>query len=146
MSEMCSGVRTLVARMESNPEEFFGEATKWRFMFNANFREVLTEPEKGALHEALKEVRRKEFDTLVLKELLKEKVEDTLTVKAQGRYATAIAGGGGFGLIGSNPASALTDGISANINASNIQIGQETLTEEDIKRMKAATKPTGWFR
>jgi hypothetical protein len=72
--------------MDSNPEEFFGDAPKWRFMFAPNFREVLTEPEKGALHEALKNVRRKEFDNLVVKELLKEEMEGTLTLKAQGRY------------------------------------------------------------
>jgi hypothetical protein len=72
--------------MESNPEEFFGEATKWRFMFAANFREVLTEPEKGALHEALKEVRRKEFDTLVVKELLKEEMEGSLSGRLQSTY------------------------------------------------------------
>lgn len=126
MSEMCSGVRTLVARMESNPEEFFGEATKWRFMFSANFREVLTEPEKGALHEALKEVRRKEFDTLVVKELMKEEMEDTLTMRTQGRYQ--ISNGG----------------TSSAINT--LQIGNQTFGEEDIKNLKAVATGTGWFK
>ena len=127
MSEMCSGVRTLVARMESNPEEFFGEATKWRFMFSANFREVLTEPEKGALHEALKEVRRKEFDTLVVKELLKEEMEGSLTGRLQGTYPI------------SNATTAPTQ----------LRIGQQTLNEDDIKRIKEAgstTTSTGWFK
>ena len=134
MSEMCSGVRTLVARMESNPEEFFGDAPKWRFMFAANFREVLTEPEKGALHEALKNVRRKEFDTLVVKEILKEEMEDTLTIRAQGRYASpllgqnAAIGGGGY-----NSTSALT-------------LGKETISEEGVRNMKAASTSTGWFK
>jgi len=122
MSEMCSGVRTLVARMESNPEEFFGDAPKWRFMFAANFREVLTEPEKGALHEALKEVRRKEFDTLVVKELLKEEMEGTLS----GRYHISD--------------SALTAARSV------LSIGNQTLNEDDIKILKATTSSTGLFR
>jgi len=125
MSEMCSGVRTLVARMESNPEEFFGDATKWRFMFSANFREVLTEPEKGALHEALKEVRRKEFDTLVVKELLKEEMEDTLTMRASGRYQ-------------------LSD--SALTAKSTLSIGNQSLSEDDIKLLKATTSSTGLFK
>ena len=90
MSQFSDGVRTLVARMESNPEEFFGDAPKWNFMFRPNFREVLTEPEKGALHEALKGVRRKEFDSMVFKELLTEEMENTVKIKASGRYATAI--------------------------------------------------------
>lgn len=144
MSEMCSGVRTLVARMESNPEEFFGDATKWRFMFNANFREVLTEPEKGALHEALKEVRRKEFDTLVVKEILKEEMEDTLVMKAQGRYAL----GGSAGLSGSmlGGSTILTSNTAGTNVLNTIQLGQETLSDEDVRSLKAATKSTGWFK
>lgn len=136
MSEMCSGVRTLVARMESNPEEFFGDATKWRFMFAANFREVLTEPEKGALHEALKEVRRKEFDTLVVKELMKEEMEQSVvTMRTQGRYA--LAGGG---------LATTTTGASSNLYTTALQVGNETLHEEDIKSMKAASTSSGWFK
>lgn len=128
MSEMCSGVRTLVARMESNPEEFFGEATKWRFMFAANFREVLTEPEKGALHEALKEVRRKEFDTLVVKELLKEEMEGSLTGRLQGTYPIS----------------------NATLNTyDSLRLGNTTVSEEDLKRIKemgSTTTSTGWFK
>lgn len=138
MSEMCSGVRTLVARMESNPEEFFGEATKWRFMFAANFREVLTEPEKGALHEALKEVRRKEFDTLVVKELLKEEMEGTLSARYQfSGEAMRIDYSGNLGI-----------GSSTTL-ANTLRLGNETLNEDDIKRLKASsTSPTssGWFK
>jgi hypothetical protein len=139
MSEMCSGVRTLVARMESNPEEFFGDAPKWRFMFAANFREVLTEPEKGALHEALKEVRRKEFDTLVVKEILKEEMEDTLSGRYQfGGEAMRIDSSGKLGISTS----------TSTMLANTLRLGNETLNEDDIKRLKASTSPTstGWFK
>lgn len=78
MTELSAGVRALVARMESTPEEFFDDAHKWRFMFGDRFREVMTEPEKGALHEALKQVRRKEFDQKVMRELLKDEVEEQI--------------------------------------------------------------------
>ena len=74
MSELSTGVKTLVARMETHPEEFFGEAPKWRFMFKDTFRDVMTEPEKGALHAALREVRRKEFDSLAVKTLLQDEI------------------------------------------------------------------------
>jgi hypothetical protein len=111
--------------MESNPEEFFGEATKWRFMFSANFREVLTEPEKGALHEALKEVRRKEFDTLVVKELLKEEMEGSLTGRLQGTYPI------------SNSTLNMKD---------TLRIGSTTVTEDDLKQLKASTSTTGLFK
>jgi hypothetical protein len=94
MAELSAGVRALVGRMESNPNEFYGEADKWRFMFSSNFREVLTEPEKGALHEALKEVRRKEFDEKVMRELLRDSMEEQIK---EGYYTTTQIGGGGFG-------------------------------------------------
>lgn len=93
MAELSTGVRTLLARMESNPEEFYGEADKWRFMFAPNFREVMTEPEKGALHEALCEVRRKEFDERVMRRLLQEDMEEKVQLGRQiisGAYGTSM--------------------------------------------------------
>ena len=78
MSELSAGVRALLGRMESNPEEFYGDASKWAFMFAPNFRDVMTEPEKGALHEALKEARRKEFDELVMRRILRDTEEETV--------------------------------------------------------------------
>ncbi len=38
----------------------------------------MTEPEKGALHEGLKQVRRKEFDQKVMRELLKDEMEEQI--------------------------------------------------------------------
>lgn len=92
MAELSTGVRTLLARMESNPDEFYGEADKWRFMFSPNFREVMTEPEKGALHEALCEVRRKEFDERVMRRLLQEDMEEKVQLGRQtsGTYGTSM--------------------------------------------------------
>ena len=93
MTELSAGVRALVGRMESNPEEFFDDAQKWRFMFGDKFREVMTEPEKGALHEALCEVRRKEFDERVMRRLLQEDMEEKVQLGRQtsGAYGTSMA-------------------------------------------------------
>ena len=95
MAELSAGVRALVARMETNPSEFYGSADKWHFMFSANFRDVLTEPEKGALHESLKEVRRKEFDDKVMRRLLEDEMEEQM--KDTRPYFTTAQIGGGFG-------------------------------------------------
>jgi hypothetical protein len=82
--------------MESNPEEFYGNASKWAFMFEPNFRDVMTEPEKGALHEALKGVRRKEFDELVVRRMLRDSEEETVKqarssgIMSRGQVTTAI--------------------------------------------------------
>jgi hypothetical protein len=161
MAELSAGVRALVGRMESNPSEFYGEAEKWRFMFSANFRDVLTEPEKGALHEALKEVRRKEFDEKVMRELLKDNMENQIK---EGYYTSPqiSSGGTGFGMSAAQAKAEFlrihTDGADASryvfadsnviskTGISSLQIGDQKLSEEDIKRMKEASAPTSFFK
>jgi len=84
-----SGVQALIGRMESHPEEFFDEGSKWRFMFAERFRDTMTESEKGAIHAALKEVRRKEFEHKVMRTLLegdlKEQAISAMTAVGQGQ-------------------------------------------------------------
>ena len=75
MAEISNGVKILLGRMASHPEDFYGDALQWRFMFSEKFRDVLTEPEKGMIHEALKELRRGEFDGLVLQAILRDEEE-----------------------------------------------------------------------
>jgi len=136
MAELSAGVRALVGRMESNPSEFYGEVEKWRFMFSANFRDVLTEPEKGALHEALKEVRRKEFDEKVMRELLKDNMENQIK---EGYYTSPQISSGGTGFnpvqIGGNG----SGGVISTTGTTSLQIGDQKLSEEDIKLLVRTT-------
>jgi hypothetical protein len=86
--------------METNPEEFFNEADKWRFIFKEKFREVLTEREKSAIHEGLTAVRRKEFDYTVMQTILSDEVQGQMQEYAQGvlagtAYTNAITTGTG---------------------------------------------------
>lgn len=104
-----TGVDAILERMRTHPEEFFeyshGGETKgrWRFMFKDYFRDAMTEIEKGRLHEALKQIRRMEFDTMVVKELMREEIVEKIDasmlqaqhqkhVAAQGMYTSAITG------------------------------------------------------
>lgn len=85
--EKFSGVDTLIERMKTHPGEFFESGEKrgrWAFMYKDYFKDCLTESEKGRIHEALKTVRRLEFDALVVKELMKEERETEEMVKAAG--------------------------------------------------------------
>ena len=102
--ELGSGVQTLVNRMESHPEEFFGEASKWHFMFQERFRDTMTESEKGAIHGALKEVRRKEFEHKVMRTLLETDImkDQMEQAKLTGRVIGA----------GSSPSSYFRNGIN----------------------------------
>ena len=82
MNDISGAVQALVNRMREAPEEFFDpkEKDRWAFIYKETFREVLTEPEKAAIHTALRDVRRKEFETRILKEILKvEEEEQVLT-------------------------------------------------------------------
>ena len=87
MANYSSGITAVLARMDTNPAEFFGDAAKWGFIFKDRFREVLTEPEKGALHEKLKEVRRQEFDHMVMRTILDDEM--------QGNWGTSTVGATG---------------------------------------------------
>ena len=73
------GVKIAIARMESNPEEFFEPTPdgKWSWLYKAEVREVLTEEEKVAVHSALKKVRRLEITHRAMKAVLPE-LEESL--------------------------------------------------------------------
>jgi hypothetical protein len=79
--EKFCGVEVVLSRMKTHPEEFFESSAKsrWGFIYKDYFRDSMTESEKGRIHEALKGVRRMEFDALVVKELMKEEQETAKT-------------------------------------------------------------------
>lgn len=120
MSNFSTGVETVIKRMETNPSEFFSDAYKWNFIFNDRFTSVLAEPEKDALQEALKAVRRKEFDHAVMQTLLHE---ETIT---SGQEVMRVSSSGSLG-------------INSVIPKASLQIGKQTLSEGDIAHIKAST-------
>lgn len=74
-----SGVDALIERMELYPEEFFENGEKrsrWTFIYKDYFRDAMTEAEKGRIHEAVRKMRRLEFDATVLKELMKDEIKE----------------------------------------------------------------------
>jgi hypothetical protein len=128
--------------MKSNPEEFFRGEMKWQFMYEVSFREALTEAEKDALQEALQTVRRHEFDTIVMEELTRDKDDFRYSSGGYmvGSEVMRLDSGGNLGI-----------GTTAHTFKSptlkhNIQIGSQTLSEEDIKNLKASTTSSGWFK
>lgn len=128
-SNLSPGVEALVSRMQSHPAEFYGEAPKWRFIFKANFREVLTEPEKGAIHAALMEVRRKEFDDEVMRTLLTVEEDDLSPVQFREAMRLDSSGNLGIGIV-----------------SPSLQIGKQTLSEKDIEQFKSATTAPSLYK
>jgi hypothetical protein len=82
MSEVNEGVGIILARMETNPEEFFGmgdqgvSGHKWRWIFAESLREVMTEPEKAALHSGMTKVRRLEITHKAIATVMPQEEED----------------------------------------------------------------------
>jgi len=100
-----SGVDALIDRMELYPEEFFENGEKrsrWTFMYKDYFRDALTESEKGRIHEAVRKMRRLEFDATVLKELMKDEVKEAEQMQSQ--EAMRLDSSGNLGLGTSAPA------------------------------------------
>jgi hypothetical protein len=67
---MNKGVETVLARMDSNPEEFWGGNDKWKFIYSEYFRDAMTEAEKGLIFDKLKLIRNDEFTHKVMATLL----------------------------------------------------------------------------
>jgi hypothetical protein len=121
--------------MESNPEEFFRGEMKWQFIYEVSFREVLTEAERDALQEALRVVRRHEFDSIVMEELLRDKDDFRYSSGGYmvGSEVMRIDSSGGLGIGTSTHTTFKPPTLKPNI-----QIGSQTLSEEDIKNLKAS--------
>jgi hypothetical protein len=75
MAEFSTGVTTLLARMDTNPSEFFDGAYKWSFFTAEWVKDILTDDEKTAISNKLTEVRRIAFDQMVMQTLLDSEAE-----------------------------------------------------------------------
>lgn len=69
---MNDGIAIILKRMDTHPEEFYGEEKKWAFMYKEYFRDVMSESEKAAIHEKLKAIRKAELTQKVMHALMAE--------------------------------------------------------------------------
>jgi hypothetical protein len=97
------GVQIILSRMKTNPEEFFDEGGRWRWIFKDTLREVLTEIEKAAIFEGLKEVRRMEISAKAAATVLRaEENEKEQIEKEKYYYNAAVPQAEGTSILGSN--------------------------------------------
>lgn len=73
---MNSGVEIVLARMATHPEEFYGDSDKWKFIYKEYFRDAMTETEKGAIFDRIKEIRKEEFTLHVMKTMTTEEPKE----------------------------------------------------------------------
>ena len=82
------GVQIILNRMKTNPEEFFDDGGRWRWVFKDTLREVLTEIEKAAIFEALKEVRRQEITAKAASTILRVEEDEKEQAMEDRPYAS----------------------------------------------------------
>jgi hypothetical protein len=70
---MNDGVKILLERMKTHPEEFVGRPRRWEYILE-EYDNVLAEDEAKAIKEGLKELRRSEFTCVVMQEILREPI------------------------------------------------------------------------
>ena len=89
---MNDGVKILLERMQTHPEEFYGNYNRWTEIIE-RFEKFFDTSERALVNGALTNIRREEFTQIVLNEILQEPVPveidpDTYTLKTAGRYPT----------------------------------------------------------
>lgn len=86
---MLDGVKILLERMQTHPEEFHGDYNRWTQIIN-RFEKFFNTNERALINGALTNIRRDEFTGLVMQELLRESVPveidpNSYTIKTTGR-------------------------------------------------------------
>lgn len=71
---MNGGLKILIARMETHPEEFEAEG-KWISSFN-NYKKYMTEEEKDVFWKKLCELKMNEFEQKIVKRLMQDEISE----------------------------------------------------------------------
>ena len=159
---MNKGIEILLARMDSNPDEFMGINNKWVNLMDS-YEDHMVEEDRKALYAKYSALHMDKFTEHVMKKLLAEQEEKK---EEFGQYISAVQqkmqqaqlaqqnamnqAGSLTGLtntaLGSCtvPASAYAhatiSGTVSNQAATQLQLGKQTLTEKTLKKLKALVK------
>lgn len=130
--DLNEGVQIILNRMKTNPEEFFDGGGRWQWIFKETLREVLTEIEKAALFEGLKQVRRMEITAKAAATVLRADEQE----ERVGAEVMRVSSSGTLGV------GAQRSGFKIHTaNNPTIQLGQEQLSAEDVREMKKMIAP-----
>jgi hypothetical protein len=86
---MNDGVKILLERMKTHPEEFYGSYNRWTEVIE-RFEKFFNASERALINGALTNIRRDEFTQIVMNEILREPIPveidpSTFTIKTAGR-------------------------------------------------------------
>jgi hypothetical protein len=91
---MNDGVKILLERMQTHPEEFHGSYNRWTEVIE-RFEKFFNASERALINGALTNIRRDEFTQVVMNEILREPTaveveKDTYTINNVGSYTNAV--------------------------------------------------------
>ena len=84
------GVGIVLARMDTHPEEFHANSDKWKFIYKDYFRDAMNETEKGMIFDKIKQIRKNEFNQMVLQTLVPPQ-EDECEEEDDSPFGRAVA-------------------------------------------------------
>lgn len=90
---MNSGIEIILARMETHPDEFMFGNEKWKFIYSDYYRDSLTESDKGALHDKLKQLRQEEFNHKVMATLARPEEDENIDEEDEFSSEPMLGGG-----------------------------------------------------
>lgn len=136
---MNEGVKILLERMKTNPDEFVGEAysaSKWGGLI-MQYRDYLNEEDKKALNDALNELTQQKFTEAVMKELLAPEEDDSLGKQWYTANATPTVGQTLASSLAQSKAMSMGATLSVGTNPCSLTLGSTTINESHLEHMKA---------
>jgi len=134
--EFCDGVKILLKRMESNPEEFKGYDSKWHNVVptptgHGEWSHALSPEELQALKDGIRKIYRKVYTDLVMSTLLYETEEKLAQVQPGTWVNVGGTGGGGSGMLATNSITAYNPYLNSITypNQTNTEVKKPTLGE-----------------
>jgi len=139
---MNEGVKILLERMKTNPEEFdVGYSTKWQQLIIA-YREILEPEDKKALDDALNKLLQQTFTEKVMKELLAPEEDDNLgkwfTKRPNATLSAGVTPAVSSITLNTNANTVYNGGaVTGTIGANSLTLGNTTINEETLKHIQA---------
>lgn len=133
---MNDGVKILLERMQTHPEEFNGEVNKWGSLL-LNYKCYLDPEDANALNEGINKLLQQKFTEKILEELVDPKKSGLEDVINQYR-AKGIASVGQT--LASSTALSNTvwnGGVTATANSNSLTLGSTTIDESHLEHIKA---------
>ena len=144
---MHQAVELLLKRMESNPQEFMSSnhrQVRWSRIIR-DYDSYLSEDERAAINQKYSEIQMEAMHKDIMTELLygeqqeEEAQQSIYSVASAGMERLRLDANGNIGIGVTHPSNTLTIASNA-ISPGRVQLGNQTLDEQTLAKLKALVK------